>query len=333
MEKIYLVWLKNSKNICDERRMFKVQKKILFVFTFLIFTILLISSVSASYKFARIINDGNPGMEMDIRRFIEPGKITIFCFYADYEPECSKLIPQLEKLDQNREDVVVYLLNVEPKASVKLQAKQPLMVQYGISSVPSFIVYDPNGREYNGQNAFAAVSKLLSEPPPVKSAPTLFSAIEKNNEPEILILLKRGANINQKDQKSWTPLHHAIYNNNTKIALLLLSKGADPNAATQGAETVVHFATGKGLTEVIRALISRKANLNIQTSVDRATPLHWAVHFNKKDILIALLNGGAKVYLKDKRGMTPLDLAVNEGKGDFAKLIASHSGKKLPNMK
>jgi ankyrin repeat protein len=45
-------------------------------------------------------------------------------------------------------------------------------------------------------------------------------------------LLNDGADVNEKDQNGWTPLHWAAWKGNNEIVVLLLSKGADANART-----------------------------------------------------------------------------------------------------
>ena len=113
-------------------------------------------------------------------------------------------------------------------------------------------------------------------------------------------LLGKGANVAQKTNEGFTPLHFASM-----------------NVWTRGATT-----TGPLAGDKIRALITGGSDPNTKDNAGR-TALHWAAMmpkiahndtpFYEADAIDALLDGGASVNATDNKGWTPLDYAVREG--------------------
>jgi len=104
-----------------------------------------------------VLNEDNPGGEVDIEKYLVPDKINIIDFYADWCGPCRNIAPYLEELDASREDVVVLKINIKEWGS-------PVCEQYGINSVPSFMIYDETGKlTYEGDKAWDEVMKMLDE--------------------------------------------------------------------------------------------------------------------------------------------------------------------------
>ena len=85
------------------------------------------------------INASSPGSEVDLEKYIYPGKITIVDFYADWCGPCRQIGPYLEKLHNEREDIIVRKVNIDKWGS-------PVCKQFNINSVPSFLIYNEKGR-------------------------------------------------------------------------------------------------------------------------------------------------------------------------------------------
>ncbi|WP_293448535.1 ankyrin repeat domain-containing protein, partial [Persephonella sp.] len=51
------------------------------------------------------------------------------------------------------------------------------------------------------------------------------------------------------------------------------------------------------------------------------TALHWAVFYGHKEIIKLLLMQGADPLIKDKNGITPIDVARINGKKDVLKIL------------
>ena len=89
--------------------------------------------------------------------------------------------------------------------------------------------------------------------------------------------------INAKDEKGWAPMHLAAIGGNSEIAGLLLKSGANVNERTDTGWTPLHLADNKKIAQL---LITKGANLNAKND-DGETPLDWAI--KRKDIAIASL--------------------------------------------
>lgn len=53
-----------------------------------------------------------------------------------------------------------------------------------------------------------------------------------------------GANVNERDNNGYTPLHHAAARGDNEMILYLVSKGADPKAVARNGRTTIDIANG-----------------------------------------------------------------------------------------
>jgi ankyrin repeat protein len=66
--------------------------------------------------------------------------------------------------------------------------------------------------------------------------------------------LRKGANINVKDNNGWTPLHEATLNGHKQLVDLLIKNGADINAEVGHWGTPLSVALSSGKQEVAAIL-------------------------------------------------------------------------------
>ncbi len=105
-----------------------------------------------------------PGEEIDIEKLLQPGKTTIFDFYSEYCPPCRKISPALAKLDSLRKDIVVVKININRKGVQGIDWSSPVARQYGLRSIPHFVIYDSTGyRTHEGEDAHQQVLQLLTQ--------------------------------------------------------------------------------------------------------------------------------------------------------------------------
>jgi thiol-disulfide isomerase/thioredoxin len=110
------------------------------------------------------VNAGAPGEETDISTLAQKGKTTIFDFYSDYCPPCRKISPLLQKLDDQREDIVVVKLDINRKDAKGIDWASPLARQYNLRSIPYFVIYDAAGEKIaDGQDAAQQVFSFLTK--------------------------------------------------------------------------------------------------------------------------------------------------------------------------
>ncbi len=102
--------------------------------------------------------------------------------------------------------------------------------------------------------------------------------------------LNNGANVHQKNNRGWTPLHHAARDGRVKTAYLPLKKGAYPNAINK----------------------------------HDSTPLHTVAQFNEHlglESALFLLQYCADPYLLNNDGETAYDVAIEHNNHSVAAVI------------
>ena len=73
--------------------------------------------------------------------------------------------------------------------------------------------------------------------------------------------------------------------------------------------TPLHEACGQGHTATVQLLLEAGADVNARHRRGH-TPLHWACEQRHPDVARLLLDAGADVNARDEAGRTPLDLAM-----------------------
>lgn len=137
--------------------------------------------------------------------------------------------------------------------------------------------------------------------------------------PDILSLIQRGADVNAKGFRQWTPLHYAISFCRLRNAGILLEHGADVNARDAKGESPLHIAVFPTIAndadrnalrrQAVELLISRGADVN-SINIYGRTPLHDFCMRDQPAMIEFLLGKGADVTIADKGGRTPLHSAA-----------------------
>jgi ankyrin repeat protein len=166
-------------------------------------------------------------------------------------------------------------------------------------------------------------------------------AVAFNNYRAIPLLVKGGANVNQRfeDLNFETPLHLAVALSNFTSCLALLKEGADPTAVNSKLKTPADFADTMGTSSQFTAaceaaqgyhlrLAAARGDLNLLEKIlkhkdklrfinqageeSNKTALHFAVKNNHKDCAELLLSHGSNPNSQDKKGDTPFHIACRE---------------------
>ncbi len=130
----------------------------------------------------------------------------------------------------------------------------------------------------------------------------------QNNSKRIKALLKAGADVNARDNDNATPLHWlAGIDTELEAITALLDAGADPHVKTNSGLYPIHFLSMCSNLEVVMKLLDLGVDVNAQDSTGW-TALHYATAWNDNpNVVIALLNAGADVKIKNTDGQIPFD--------------------------
>lgn len=160
----------------------------------------------------------------------------------------------------------------------------------------------------------------------------LLTSVSCNNDEVFLSLLEHGAEIDAVDSKGRDALFYIFaYTDNKVILDYLLDHGFSLNQRT----TLLHAAS-MGMVIGVTRDEREKAKLEfIQYAMDKGlkkylntpndagnTPLHIAAELNLPLIVNYYLALGAKTDVKNKRGQTPLDFAIERDAQETIKILS-----------
>ncbi len=142
----------------------------------------------------------------------------------------------------------------------------------------------------------------------------LLRAIENGHVEVVKELLKAKANPNAKDAREEPALARAAKGEKPEIVSALVEAGADAKYISPDGDSLALLATQTnqpGSIEIIKILAAAKADLNHSNLI--YTPLYYAAELGSKDLVKALLDGGADPNGKTQGGGTPLYAAIKSG--------------------
>ncbi len=172
--------------------------------------------------------------------------------------------------------------------------------------------------------------------------------------------LRKGANVNMRDNAGWTPLMDAAQEGLPEVLALLLRSGADVNARSLHGDTALIIASGcfivrqrakmaaqRHLPEsaaeqfaapaaMVRMLLAAGAPVNAQRD-DGRTALMSASMMSWPEVIHLLLRAGAKVNARDAEGRLAIDYVDFRGHPEIAQMLlqagsqpaTGHSGRSV----
>ena len=130
------------------------------------------------------------------------------------------------------------------------------------------------------------------------------------------ILTDAGADINLQDNRGNTALIYSSSRGHWRVVKLLLSiDGVDVHALNKNLETALHCSVYHGHVQVVESLIASggKESIDAQNTAGE-TALMQAARFGEEELVKVLMAAGARLDLKNKSGVTALDVASTVGK-------------------
>lgn len=165
------------------------------------------------------------------------------------------------------------------------------------------------------RNQYAEVEQMLKERPELALNPDAFwgegilaMPAKDGNRPMLELLIRYGARV--PDSSKWGARY---YFKHEEIAAFLLDHGMNPDHMNWRQFTLLHDMAFTCDVRKARLLLDHGADINSVDDEYRSTPLGFAAHFGKLEIVALLLERGAK---PDKAGApwaTPLAWARKKG--------------------
>jgi ubiquitin C len=153
----------------------------------------------------------------------------------------------------------------------------------------------------------------------------LHAATRNGHDQVVVLLLKAGADVHEKDGGGSTPLHIAASHSRQKVAKVLLDAGARLSVTDDNGKTALELAKGCGHEEVAELIrLTEYSQSNLPPVEPRAQPkrdinlqLCDAALKGETEEVLRLIAGGARVLMRcnvkgsqEREDLTPLHLAA-----------------------
>jgi len=205
-----------------------------------------------------------------------------------------------EAARDGKTSTVESLVNANPKLANRRDDDERLPIHWAIS--------------YGHLEIAVLLSAVKDFDPDVQDGsgwtPLMIAVSLKDGEQLVDLLLRKGADVNEKNFSDQTALHFTASKNNLDIARKLLSAKPPASARVKDkrGQYAIHRAAAVGSVPMVELLLKNKSPLNA-SDVAGQTPLHHAVAEGHGDTAVALLKAGAETDKKDTDGFLAMELA------------------------
>ncbi len=149
----------------------------------------------------------------------------------------------------------------------------------------------------------------------------LFVAVHAHNTKEVLVLLERGVDPNEKGQYGHTALITAAARGYTDLVSLLIERGAALDVQNNFGYTALISAVQEGSADVVQLLIENGAAPDKAKKSGGNTALMEAVVIGRTDIVRMLIDGLADIDKKNEFGNTALVLAEHGNHEEIIQML------------
>lgn len=130
-------------------------------------------------------------------------------------------------------------------------------------------------------------------------SPLINTAVEKENEHALAVLLKAGAKASLATDDGTTPLMLAVQHGWEGGVRALLAAHANPRAIGPTGSTALHYAAASGNADMVAMLLQAGAKRDQRDGIDR-TPLETALQARSPKVVAALVASSARLDVKQK---------------------------------
>jgi hypothetical protein len=177
-----------------------------------------------------------------------------------------------------------------------------------------------------GTPALPSPTVISPTPPTATLSPevlqeAIFTAARQDDIEAMRQYIAAGADINQSDEFSATPLSIAAFRANTEMVRLLLDTGATFEIA------VFHVAISESNdnTDIVQAFLDHGADINQKSDIGNGhTALMYAAEFGHVEVGKLLLANGADINAGDNFNDPALNVAAFHGQLEFAKMLVEN---------
>lgn len=142
--------------------------------------------------------------------------------------------------------------------------------------------------------------------------------------PKLQTLLEHGADPNIPDKYKMTPLHWvAAFQEDLEVLKILLKFGANVNNKDNKGVTVLMSAAIKGILECVQIVVLAGAEMNVAAK-DGFTELMCAAYYGHEEIVEYLLANGADKNAIAKKGETALSIAKKKNFNTIVAILESN---------
>lgn len=115
-----------------------------------------------------------------------------------------------------------------------------------------------------------------------------------------------------------TPLMLAAFYGNLPVVKLLLAREVEVN---RPGWTALHYAAINGSSEIVQLLLDASAYVDAESPDDKMTPVMLAAMRGRVAAVRVLRDGGADLSLRNKDGLTAMDLAQRYGQDEVVDVL------------
>lgn len=145
-------------------------------------------------------------------------------------------------------------------------------------------------------------------------------AVAAGQDQSVDCLLRHNADLDKTDAVQRTPLLLAVMFRHVQCATVLLAAGADPNMGNKRFGSPLNLAASQGNDCMVEVLLTYGAFMETAPYA-----LHNAIEVGSIDCVRMLLLSGADPNVHDRKGKTPLILAIYKSNPELVKCLLQHN--------